>query len=62
MGFLCTAELVSLEQVLAQLHKRELITDDEVASTSSAEQRRFSLRITLALASLSAVGLPKADG
>ena len=45
------------EGVLAQLHKRELITDDDVASTSSAEQRRYSLRIALALASLSRRGL-----
>lgn len=39
------------ERVLAQLHKQELITDDDVASTSSAEQRRSSLRSTPALAS-----------
>ena len=39
------------ERVLAQLHKRELITDDDVASTSSAEQRRSSLKIIRASAS-----------
>jgi hypothetical protein len=42
------------ERVLAELHKRELITDDDVASTSSAEQRKFSPRITPVSASGSA--------
>jgi len=36
------------ERALAQLHKQELISDDDVASTSSAQQRRSSLRSTLA--------------
>jgi hypothetical protein len=41
------------ERVLAQLHKQELITDDDVASTSSAEQSRSALRMIRALAYLS---------
>jgi|DEB19_MinimDraft_3_1074340.scaffolds.fasta_scaffold159244_1 hypothetical protein len=50
------------KRLLAQLYKQELITDDDVASTGSAEQRRSSLRIIRALTYLSAVGLPEADG
>ena len=38
------------ERVLAELHKRELITDDDVASTSSAEQHKSSPRSTPVLA------------